>query len=139
MNEKRSYTPSEIDQRIPQLEKIFDHIQTCKSRAETLASHALRASLSHEAARIAENQLFRSQIEFLMSAVQEDIHQILALGGVVKDIEEALVDFLGEVEGQEVWLCWKKGEPNVRYWHALEAGFAQRQPLLRRDINTTLH
>jgi hypothetical protein len=33
------------------------------------------------------------------------------------------------MEGREVCLCWKLGEPEVLFWHELEAGFAGRQHL----------
>ena len=33
------------------------------------------------------------------------------------------------MDGREVFLCWRLGEPEVSYWHDLDAGFAGRQPL----------
>ncbi len=37
------------------------------------------------------------------------------------------------MDGRLVYLCWKLGEPEVLYWHELDAGFAGRQPLVRRQ------
>ena len=48
---------------------------------------------------------------------------------MVKDIEQGLVDFPALIEGREVLLCWKDGEPEVAFWHTPEGGFAGRQPL----------
>jgi hypothetical protein len=39
------------------------------------------------------------------------------------------VDFLGEVEGRRVWLCWRVDEERVAHFHELDAGFASRRPL----------
>jgi hypothetical protein len=39
------------------------------------------------------------------------------------------VDFRGEMDGREVFYCWKLGEPSVRYWHEVDAGFVGRQRL----------
>ncbi|MDO8611932.1 MAG: DUF2203 family protein [Dehalococcoidia bacterium] len=39
------------------------------------------------------------------------------------------MDFLSEREGRDVYLCWKLGEPDIRWWHELETGFAGRRPL----------
>lgn len=139
MDSQRLFTPQEIDEFIPQLETIFEHIYTCKARAEALATQVLARKPSLEPAEIAHGQLIQSQVEFLMGAIQDDIQQILTLGGVMKDIEKGLVDFPGEVDGREVWLCWKIGEPHLRFWHGLEEGFNQRQALHRQDKNTTLH
>jgi len=54
------------------------------------------------------------------------------LGIALKDRRVGLVDFPGELDGRPVWLCWRLGEPAVRYWHELDAGFAGRQPLPTR-------
>ncbi|MFQ5860927.1 MAG: DUF2203 family protein [Dehalococcoidia bacterium] len=32
-------------------------------------------------------------------------------------------------EGREVHLCWLLGEPEVQFWHEVDAGFPGRQPL----------
>ena len=54
----------------------------------------------------------------------------LAEGDVVlRDPEAGLVDFLGEVDGRRVWLCWRVGEPNVTHYHELDSGFGGRRPL----------
>ena len=139
MNEKRYFTAREIDTLIPQLEKIFDHIQTCKTRAEELAAQSLPTLRTSASTDAVQAQLFRSQVEFLMGAVQEDIRQIRTLGGITKDADLGLVDFLGDVEGQDVWLCWRCGEPRVRFWHPFDGGYGQRRPLPQPKTNTTLH
>ena len=51
------------------------------------------------------------------------------LGIVLKDRRLGLIDFPGEVDGRRVWLCWRLGEPAVQFWHDLDAGYADRQPL----------
>lgn len=139
MTEKHSYSAREIDQLIPQLEAIFDHIHGCKARAETLAAEALTSGRSNKPEDVVQTQLVRSQVDFLMEAVQDDINHIQAMGGFTKDLDMGLVDFPGEVDGRDVWLCWKKGEPRVRYWHSLDEGYRERQALPHLRDNTTLH
>jgi hypothetical protein len=48
---------------------------------------------------------------------------------VLRDLERGLVDFPALIDGHEVYLCWLLDEPAVDHWHAIEAGFAGRQPL----------
>jgi hypothetical protein len=136
MDDKRYFTAPEIDALIPQLEKIFEHIETCKSRAAALAGPAFMSPEPKAACDVAELQMVQSQVEFLLDAVEDDVQHIETLGGFTKDIEAGLVDFLGDFEGHDVWLCWKKGEKNVRYWHPLDAGFAQRRALPVAPKNT---
>ena len=47
-----------------------------------------------------------------------------------------LVDFPGNVDGQDVWLCWKRGETKVNFWHPLDAGYNERQSLQRSENRT---
>lgn len=55
--------------------------------------------------------------------------EIEETGAVLKDARMGLLDFYGTVDGKLVWLCWKYGEPEVSYYHALEEGFAGRKPI----------
>jgi hypothetical protein len=34
------------------------------------------------------------------------------------------------MDGREVYLCWRLGEPEVAHWHELNEGFAGRQKLM---------
>src|SRR4051812_42994029 len=109
MTEKRYFTAPEIDLLIPQLERIFSHIETCKARAEELAAQTLGKGDASLIKDVAQSQVLRSQVEFLLGAVEEDIKEIQKMGGLTKDLDLGLVDFLGDVGGRDVWLCWRRG------------------------------
>ena len=51
------------------------------------------------------------------------------MGAVLKDPRIGLLDFYGSVEGKMVWLCWKYGESECCWYHALEEGFSARKPI----------
>jgi len=57
------------------------------------------------------------------------VKAVSASGAILKDINSGMVDFLALREGREVYLCWRFDEPEIQYWHDLEAGFAGRQPI----------
>ena len=61
------------------------------------------------------------------------IDEIAAHGAQVKDIDEGLIDFPARSGGETVLLCWKLGEDEIRYWHAVEDGFAGRRELPLED------
>ena len=61
------------------------------------------------------------------------IDEIAAHGAQVKDIDEGLIDFPARNGGETVLLCWKLGEDEIRYWHAVEDGFAGRRELPLED------
>ena len=66
--------------------------------------------------------------------LQEYINELLALGVEPKNGVEGLIDFPAKFEGRTVYLCWKLDEPEVLYWHELDAGFAGRQSLSESAI-----
>jgi hypothetical protein len=61
--------------------------------------------------------------------IQRSVQAIQSLGVQVKDVNTGLVDFPSIREGRVVLLCWRYDEPEVAFWHDLEAGLAGRQPL----------
>jgi hypothetical protein len=42
------------------------------------------------------------------------------------------------MDGREVFLCWRLGEPEVQYWHDLDVGFACRKPIPARAGSSTV-
>jgi len=48
---------------------------------------------------------------------------------VLRDLDRGLVDFPTIRDGREVYLCWIEGEPDIGFWHELDAGHAGRQEL----------
>lgn len=57
------------------------------------------------------------------------LHQIQDIGIEVKDLTTGLIDFVALKDDREVYLCWKYGEEQIRFWHEIEAGFAGRQKI----------
>jgi hypothetical protein len=57
------------------------------------------------------------------------VEELRQLGVEPKNGPEGLVDFPSLVDDRVVYLCWRLGEPEVLFWHDLDAGFAGRQPL----------
>ena len=47
----------------------------------------------------------------------------------LKDTNRGLVDFPALLDGREVFLCWERSEEDITHWHAIDEGFAARQPL----------
>jgi hypothetical protein len=61
--------------------------------------------------------------------LREYVEELLKLGVEPKNGPEGLIDFPTMMDGRPAYLCWKLSEPEVLFWHELEAGFAGRQPL----------
>jgi hypothetical protein len=68
----------------------------------------------------------------LEAEVREEIEAVHSVGGVIKDPRSGLVDFFSIVDGKLAFLCWKRGEDQIRYWHTVEEGYRGRRPLRAR-------
>ncbi len=68
-----------------------------------------------------------AEIEFMLITARQQIDYLTSQSIEVKDIDSGLIDFLTVYDGQEAYLCWRSGEPEVTYWHSIEDGFAGRK------------
>jgi len=57
------------------------------------------------------------------------IEQVQEFGCLVKDLDMGLIDFPTLFRGEEVYLCWKLGEPAIAFWHGVDEGFRGRKPI----------
>lgn len=72
----------------------------------------------------------------LNSAVKkfyQAIEDLEDTGVVIKGIEEGLLDFPSKRYDEEVWLCWKEGESEIKFWHEKDVGFNGRKPISVND------
>jgi hypothetical protein len=70
----------------------------------------------------------QSELEAEEDKLRTFIEELKNLGVELKS-EDGLCDFRSKMDGREVYLCWRLGEPEVKYWHELDTGFAGRRPL----------
>ena len=74
-------------------------------------------------------EVVEGELQQQAQRLQEYIEELKQLGVVFKDFTTGLVDFPTRIDGREAYLCWKLGEPQVAFWHEIDAGFRGRQPL----------
>jgi hypothetical protein len=68
-----------------------------------------------------------------MLDLQRSVGELGAADIVVRDVPRGLVDFPAVQDGEEVYLCWLVDEPDIGWWHELDAGFAGRRRLRERQ------
>ena len=135
---ERLFTPAEVDRLIPKLAELMGQAIERHRQAQDFAE-ALRAERERirAAGGTAEDRrewkARTERLDGLTIEVRGFLEEVQTLGGVVKDVEMGLVDFVGLVPGrggdEPVNLCWKYGESAVRFWHGFDEGFAQRKSL----------
>jgi len=73
---------------------------------------------------ILKQKLNKRVTEFYQS--MEDLE---SLGVVLKGLEQGLLDFPAKRFDEEIWLCWKEGETEIKFWHEKNSGFMGRKPI----------
>jgi hypothetical protein len=130
----RYFSPADVEKLIPALTRVMQGVMAAHTEAAE-AQDRLRAEQQRIALAgggVVDRSRWRAdteRLERLTRLVQEGMKEILALGGVPKDLRLGLVDFPHRRGDAEVNLCWKYGEESVRYWHGLDEGYASRKPL----------
>ena len=114
------------------VEDIVQLFRDVRDREERLNS--LRRGLAGKAKQDPdpygeEVEQIRAELEKDVERLQEYVDELQELGVEFKDPVMGLVDFPASINGREVYLCWKLGEPAVEYWHTHESGFQGRQRL----------
>lgn len=97
-------------------------------RRERLA--ALLGAREQKAGDPYSDELFqeRADLNHDLERLQGYIDELRSLGVEAKG-PQGLVDFPTMIDDRVAFLCWHIGEPEVLYWHEIDAGFAGRQPL----------
>ena len=117
MKTDHRFTPVEANRTLPLVKRIV---------ADILETAALVRS-----AYASNNGEFDLQCQKNLARLQELLAELEAIGCVFKDYNftMGLVDFPGVIDDREVCWCWRSDEPDLRYYHDVEAGFAGRKPI----------
>ena len=71
----------------------------------------------------------KQKLNTAITKFYESVEILENTGVVVKSIEQGLLDFPSKRFEEEVWLCWKHGEPIIKFWHEKDSGFMGRKPI----------
>jgi len=122
----RTFTLDEAKQLLPQLEEQLLAVK--KEKDVLVHSHGeiKKASANAQAngGSFAGPRYIRA-----LERISDSVEAIQEMGVLVKDLDIGLCDFPYQRNGRVVYLCWKLGEPEIRFWHEVEDGYAGRQPL----------
>ncbi len=144
--------PVEIGNGTPMKAKIFT-----LSEANAVLEQVIKPAVERLAARIAATESLQTEVEVaelvvasgasatnpdrgqlarlerrreqILAEMKEEVEAIHSTGGLLKDARSGLVDFFTILDGKLVFLCWRRGEDRIRYWHTVEDGFRGRRPL----------
>jgi hypothetical protein len=68
-----------------------------------------------------------------MTKFYQLIEELEATGVSLKGLDQGLLDFPSKRFDEDVWLCWKDGETEIKFWHDMNSGFNGRKPISVSD------
>jgi len=130
----KRFTLAEAESLIPSVDRLLRQAVELKSGFSQAERHiesyqrriVMMGGMVVDRAKVKESREHRDETAASLRSVIEEVQE---LGCVVKDLDTGLVDFPTLFEGQEVYLCWKLGEPAIAFWHGVDEGFAGRKAI----------
>ncbi|MGD0444951.1 MAG: DUF2203 domain-containing protein [Edaphobacter sp.] len=130
----KTFTLGEAQTLLPVVEALLRRAQAAGVRAGELAQEMQQLSQRiflaggmHVDVAVAARR--RAEHDKAVQDAKDTLAEIDSIGVQVKDLEQGLLDFPSVIDGKQVLLCWKLGEPAITHWHTEEEGFAGRKPL----------
>jgi hypothetical protein len=106
---------------VPMLQEIVDLKQKLTAKGYDIYRHQYLGGSGPNG-----QKFFPDEMEYLVTLVQK-IHSMTI---EIKDLDTGLIDFPHlRSNGEEVYLCYRLGEPSIVAWHPIEGGFGARRPI----------
>lgn len=117
MIETKYFTPSEAKKTLPLVRQIVRDILDTTRKMRLLAEEITGT--------LEEN----SAIQKMAGEVNKYLSELEDIGCYFKDrnFSIGIVDFPSIINGEEVLLCWRSEEDDIKYFHRIEDGYSSRQ------------
>jgi hypothetical protein len=133
----RIYTVREAEALLPTVEKVFTDLDVVRTRLRKLKGkmEVLEMLWGEELASNdnpdhVEYDHYGSEIEKAKADYDAAVRVLTDHEIQIKSVESGLVDFYGVIDSRLVFLCWKRGESGIGWYHHLEDGFQGRKEIL---------
>ena len=130
----RRFSLTEAESLLPEIETILREAVSLKSQyqeaEQAIAAFAQRVAMQGGVVVDRDAVLqSRARRDSLRAQLKGAMEKLQEYGCVIKDLDIGLVDFPTLFHGREVYLCWRMGEPGIRFWHGVDEGFAGRKQI----------
>ena len=125
MIHERHFTPEEANALLRSLAPLLLELREAKEALTDAEAHELLGAAAGSNGGGAPGK----QVGEAFLHVRGLLTTLEEAGVVLRDIDRGLVDFPALLDGREVYLCWQLGEESVSFWHDLDSGFRNREPL----------
>ena len=126
MEEQRLFTLAEASQMIPRLRALL-----VESSEEWRKMRELNPEIQKVRDKVPLDGFSPVGVQYIeaVSHLMYLLNQVKEMGVHIKDVDKGLCDLPYMRNGKVVYLCWHLGEDAIDYWHEVDSGFANREPL----------
>ena len=112
---------------LPTVIKKFNYSKTLKNEIITIEQQIGSDSTSKTS--MVDYTIIKQKLNRKVTEFYQSIEDLESLGVVLKGLEQGLLDFPAKRFDEEIWLCWKEGETEIKFWHEKNSGFMGRKPI----------
>ena len=120
----RYFTIKSANEALPSVIEKFNNLKKQKNEIMK-AEQELQSSVSNFEEYMIQQQKLNSQ----MTKFYQLIEDLESTGVSLKGLDQGLLDFPSKRFDEDVWLCWKDGETEIKVRHDVNAGFNGRKPI----------
>ncbi len=121
------YTPQTANKALPEVRRMFAGIVAQKNRVVVLQQEL--QNIVDSGSDFERFMKKKQELNAAVTSLYKAIEALEATGVMIKSVDEGLLDFPSKRFDEEVWLCWKAGEDEIKFWHGKDEGFMGRKPL----------
>ena len=121
------FTTNEANAALPDMIKKFEYALAKNTKVKKIEQE-LKISISTTNSFESYVNL-KQKLNSAITQFYESVEVLENTGVIVKSIEQGLLDFPSKRFDEEVCLCWKYGETEIKFWHEKDSGFMGRKPI----------
>ena len=124
---KSYFSITDANKILPTVIKKFNYAKKMKTevmRIEQQLTSGMTPTTSLE-----EYTSIKRKLNSVVTKFYQSIEDLESTGVVLKGLDDGLLDFPAKRFDDEIWLCWKDGETEIKFWHEKDSGFMGRKPI----------
>ena len=124
---KSYFSVNDANKILPTVIKKFNYAK--KMKAQVMKMEQRLTSGITPPASLEEYATIKRELNSIITKFYQSIEDLESTGVFLKGLDEGLLDFPAKRFDEEIWLCWKEGETEIKFWHERDAGFMGRKPI----------
>lgn len=126
------FTPKDVNKILLEIQKQFSQIILLRNKVISLQEDLQK--ITNEGSKLGTFIAKKQELNREVSRLYKEIEGLEKQGIMIKSVDDGLLDFPSLRFDEEVWLCWKYGESEIKFWHGRDEGFMGRKPLASTSI-----